>query len=612
LALPAPPMPAQIVYVPILHGSLPFALAVREAFFRERPDCVAVELPETLAAPVDRAIRRLPVMSVIRYARDGGWPAFVLVEPCDGIFEALRLAREHGIASHLVDRDSDDYPDHHDALPDPYAAERLGCETYVREAASALESAPRAAEDDPREATMAFHLSRLGRDHEKILFVCGIAHAARVRQKHAFAVARPLGRTKRSNVEVLNLHVDSTREVLSEPAFVQSRFESWRRDHPDGIPPAAQTDRYVVMRELLLSARARMLREDGEKVDARSLRIAMQFARNQALVRAALAPDLYDLTTAARGVASDDFAWHVWDLGVTYAEQTDPRDLPTYRLTIEEMDRSSRRVLFRRRLRTRRHVLRLVRTRPKEPSPGAWPPAEDGQYLCSYPPEDVEIEAYGAYLRKRAKGLLAAERARVAPFTSGFGDGIDLRETIRNMLHDGRIFIREEQAAPLDVGAICMIFDAEDREDRYSWTITWQGEHSEESDMALYATPPGSHVVGPKIGRSEYGGFLMTYPPGRMFRVFEDSYFDVAENKAERLLYAAIDYCIDRSVVYVAAKPPRAKIVQFARRAGKKVVYVPIGQLSPAKIRRLRVLHVLDGRAVRGYAGRYINVSRSG
>jgi hypothetical protein len=604
-------MPGQIIYVPILHGSLPFALAVREAFFRERPDCVAVELPGTLAAPVDRAIRRLPALSVIRYERVDGLQVFLVVEPCDGIFEALRLARDHEIAGHLIDRDSA-YPDFHDALPDPYAAERIGCDAYVREAASALDDAPRTAEDDLREATMAFNLSRLAQKHEKVLFVCGLAHAQRVRAKLAGPLALPLGRTKPSKAEVLNLHPDSTREVLSEPAFVQARFEAWRRDRPDGTPPAAQTDRYRIMRELLLAARERMVREDGERVDARSLRIALQFARNQAIARGALAPDLYDLTTAARGVSSDDFAWHVWDLGVTYAGQDDARDLATYRLTIEELERSSRKIMFRRRHRTRRHVLRLVRNRPKEPMPGAWPPAPDGNYVCSYPPEDIAVEAYGDYLRKRAKGLLAAERARVAPLTCGFGDGIDLRETIRNLVSDGRIFIREEQAAPFDVGAVCMIFDAEDREDRYSWTMTWQGEHEDESDMALYATPPGEHVVGPKIGRSEYGGFLMTYPPGRMFGVFEDKYFDDAQTKAERLLYAAIDYCVDRSIVYVAAQPPRPRIVQLARRAGKKVAYVPIGQLSPAKIRRLRVFHVLEGRAVRDYAGPFIIGRKSG
>ncbi|HKQ71357.1 MAG TPA: hypothetical protein VJT73_18565, partial [Polyangiaceae bacterium] len=115
-------MSSRIVYAPILHGSLPFAVSVREIFLRERPDCVAVELPETLTTGVGRAVRRLPLLSVLKYNVEGG-PAFLLVEPCDGIFEALRLAREHEVPAHLVDRDSDHYEDRDEPMPDPYAME---------------------------------------------------------------------------------------------------------------------------------------------------------------------------------------------------------------------------------------------------------------------------------------------------------------------------------------------------------------------------------------------------------------------------------------------------------------------------------------------------------
>jgi hypothetical protein len=597
-------MSGTIVYAPILHGCLPFALAVRETFLAERPDCVAVELPETLTAPVERAVRRLPLLSVLRYPLSDGEPAFLLVEPCDGIFEALRLAREHGIPAHLVDRDTDAYGFHEDPLPDPYAASRVGYDAYVAEVGRALGQRPARDTDDLRESTMAFHLSRLAETFQKVLFVCGLGHVERVKEKLRGPLARPLGRTRREGVQVFHLHEESTREVLSEPGRVQGVFETLRQGACTATGEAA--DRYRIWRDLLLAARDRMQREDGERIGSDHLALALRFARNQALARGGLAPDLVELTVAARGVASDDFAWHVWDLGVTYPHQASTLDLPAYRLTLEELAKDARRIWFRRRLKTRRHVLRLVRSRPKEPAPGAWGDPLREPHICSYPPEDVRVEAYGAYLRKRGRGLLAAERARVAPLVSGFGDGIDLRETIRNMVHDGRIHVREDQALPGNVGAVCVIFDAEDREGRYGWTITWQGEHDDESDMALYATPPSERMVGPRIGRAEYGGFLMTYPPGRMFQVFEDAYFDAAENKAERLLYAAIDYSLERSIVYVARKPPRAKIASVARRAGKKIVYLPIGQLSPATLRKIRVFHVLDGKQARAYAREYV------
>src|SRR5689334_6077876 len=158
-------MSPRVIFAPILHGSLPFALAVRDIFLRERPDCVAVELPETLAAPVERAVRRLPLLSVVRYDA-GESPRFLLVEPCDGIFEALRLAREHGLPAHLVDADVDDYPANGDALPDVHALERLGYDAYVERVAASFEHAVASSEDEQREATMAFHLSRLLERHQ--------------------------------------------------------------------------------------------------------------------------------------------------------------------------------------------------------------------------------------------------------------------------------------------------------------------------------------------------------------------------------------------------------------------------------------------------------------
>jgi hypothetical protein len=615
-------MSSRVIYAPILHGSLPFALAVREVFLRERPDCVAVELPETLGAPVDRAVRRLPLLSVVRYEADKE-PRFLLVEPCDGIFEALRLAREHDVPAHLVDADVDAYPARDDALPDPHAMERIGYDAYVKRVAASLRRAVASPEDERRESTMAFHLSRLLERHTKVLFVGGLFHVERIQEKLGGPLARPLARTKRAGVQVFHLHADSSREVLSEPGYIQKEFEAWR-SHAAAEPgakspgpsasalPGTQTaptppnDRYALFRQLLLAARDRMQREDGERLRARDLAVAAAFARNQALARGALCPDLYEVTIAARGVASDDFAWHVWDLGVAYPHQTEKPDLAVYRLTLDELQQSTRRLWFRRRQKTRRHALRLLRTRKKEPAPGAWSEPLREPYICSYPPEDLRIEAYGHYLKKRGKSLLSSERGRVAPFLTGFGDGIDLRETIRHLVDDRRLRIREEQLSPGNVGAVCVIFDAEDRAERYPWTVTWQGEHEEESDMALYATVPSSHMVGPKIGRAEYGGFLMTYPPGRMFHVFEDPYFDDAHTKAERLLYAAIDYSVERSIIYVAAKPPRPKLVSLARRSGRQIAYLPIGQLSPATLRKIRVFHVLEGRGVRSYAAEYL------
>lgn len=602
------PVPAdslgEVIFAPILHGSLPFALGVREIFFRERPDCVAVELPDTLDEPVRRAMRRMPLISVLHYKEASGESAFVLLEPCDGMVEVFRLAQEHGIPAVLIDRDTEGYRPHKDRLPDPYAISRIGYDAYVAAAVQAFGKAAPDRDDELREAAMAFRLGELRHRHAKVLCVGGVAHAARIAQRLDGPLVRTLARTRRDGVQIFHVHRDASREVLSEPGWVQGRYEAWRREFPEGVPSRDETDRYALSREVLTLANDRMHKEDGERVERGPLALAMRFARNQAIARGGLAPNLFEVTTAARGVHSDDFAWHVWDIANTYPHQAEPAEIPTYRLTLDELERGARHLYFRRRVKTRRHVLRLVRARKKEPTPGAWS-SQPGHFMCSYPPEDIRIESYGAFLKKKARGLLSAEQTRVIPFSTSLCDGIDLRETIRNRMHDGRLFVREERPMKGSVGAVVIIFD-DDRDDRYPWTMTWQGEHEQESDMALYATPPSIHVVGPGIGRAEYGGFLMTYPPGRMFRVFEDSYFDEAESKGERLLLAGIDYSVERWIIFIGKKPPRARIARRARRMGKQVMYLPIGQLSPVTLRELRVFHVLDGREVRGYAKDYV------
>jgi hypothetical protein len=181
---------------------------------------------------------------------------------------------------------------------------------------------------------------------------------------------------------------------------------------------------------------------------------------------------------------------------------------------------------------------------------------------------------------------------------------VDLRETTRNW-HEGKIYVRQMQRIAGEVGSLIVIFD-DDRQDRYPYLTTWLGEHQNESDMAFYSTNPFEHLVGPGIGRAEYGGFLMTLPPRRMIDVWSDPDYDFARTKPERLLLAGLDYSRQRHVVYVAARPPRSVFRTIAYRLGRSILYLPIGQLSSDKLKKLRVVHVLDSYARRAEARQYL------
>jgi len=195
--------------------------------------------------------------------------------------------------------------------------------------------------------------------------------------------------------------------------------------------------------------------------------------------------------------------------------------------------------------------------------------------------------------------------SRCEKFSTSLLDGIDMRETVRN-IHEGAIYVREQQRAKGGVGCLVVIFDEDRRKERYPYCMTWLGEHEQESDMAFYATEPAENIVGPGICRSEYGGFLLSYPPRRIFDVWQDPDYRAVATSGEVLLMAALDYSIEKYVVYVAAKPPRSIFKQIAARCDRKIVYIPLGSLSPHKLKKLRILHILSGKDKREIAKDYI------
>ena len=344
----------------------------------------------------------------------------------------------------------------------------------------------------------------------------------------------------------------------------------------------------------------------GERVQHWQRRLLARYARNLALADGALMPGIFDLTVAARSVVDDNYGWEVWETAGRYPPQQTASDLETVKISGEEVWLDTKRIRLRRRLPSVKRRLRPVGLKPrkKEKFPGEWASQLDGNSICSYPPEDLVIEDYGRFLKKKSKGILSEERARTEPFTTSLLDGIDLRETIRNW-HEGKIYVRQFQKIAGEVGSVIVIFD-EDRGDRYHYMTTWLGEHQNESDMAFYSTFPSDNLVGPGIGRGEYGGFLMSLPARRMFDVWQDPDYDFAESKPERLLLAGLDYSLERFVVYVAAKPPRTVFRSIAARFGRTIIYIPIGQLSPVALKKIRVVHVLDGYDKRKMAREYI------
>lgn len=608
-----------ICFVPVLHGRVEFAVEVIRHFAWFKPAAIAVEYPGTLKDPILRGVKRLPLLSVILYEETDGTTVYLPLEPTDGSVEALRLGLSHNLSVYCIDRDIEKYPFHREAFPDPYAIKRVGFSTYCEICTKQLENETPDRIDQLREATMVYHLQKLKSRHRRILFVLGLNHFGRVLKMIDKPQPQPIGRLKRSGVILAQLHEKSSREILSEIPYLTAAYERNRGDilkffknNPFGPSPL---DRIACNEELLKEASVRYERGFQEEVKPYQFKTIRKFARNYALIQGYLTPDFYQLLVSARGGVDDNFAYEVWDLGSSYPWQDTEGNLPVVEVRPEELFLNQKKIRFYRRFRVKRkrRLLKLpVKRRIRERRPGEWKEMWEGQFICSYPPEDLVIESWGNYVKKKIKKVLSEENSRVQPFVSTILDGLDIRETLRHF-HEGKIFVKENRPVKGNVGSLVLIFDEDipppGRREKFPWRVTWLGEHEQESDMAFYATPAGQIMVGPGISRCQYGGFMLSYPPMRLYDVWKDSFFDIAKTKAERLLLAAIDYCEEKKVAYVAERPPRPWSYSIANRYGKHLVYLPIGIFSPVALKKIRTFHVLDGHGVRKYAGDFIGKS---
>jgi hypothetical protein len=608
-----PPLPdagslqrGRFTYFPVVPGRLEFALEVRQALLRERPDVVAVELPTTLQTAWMRAVARLPEISVILYPDDSQAgrtdqdnAVYVPVEASDPFAEAVRTARELGAEILFADPELGPRPHLPDAYPDPYAVRQIGLQRYVE--AYRVYPQMRSEEIARHAAGIAWKLQ--GANPEgRVFVVVALNLLDPVLDAMEEPQAQPLVRARRDGIQLINPHPECLGEITAEYPALEWRYEGFRTAMSD----PNQIDRRHAQLAVFRDAEREYEIHTGERITHWQRRLLARYTRNLALAERTLCAGIFDLTVAARALADDNYAWEAWEAANLYPPQKTESDLPTARISGEEVWIDTRRIRLRRRLPSTKRRMRPygLKPRKKEKAPGEWASQLNGTSICSYPPEDLVIEDYGRFLKKKGKSILSEERARVEPFTTSILDGIDMRETIRRW-HERRIYVRQFQKIHGEVGSVVVIFD-EDRAGRYTYMTTWLGENQNESDMAFYSTFPFDNLVGPGIGRAEYGGFLMSLPPRRMYDVWHDPDYEFAESKAERLLLAALDYSIHRYVVYVAAQPPRSIFKAIATRASRTIIYIPLGQLSPVSLKKIRVVHVLDGYEKREIAKDYL------
>jgi hypothetical protein len=337
-----------------------------------------------------------------------------------------------------------------------------------------------------------------------------------------------------------------------------------------------------------------------------------KFLRKWLRYKGELLPDLYHLVSSARSAMDEDFAYHVHEFLSDYEWANDPLDPSAVILDEDNLMFHGHKIILHKKLRTLFHTpgkyrMKAVNTAKwKDHLRRKWETADPDEVdICSYPPEDVEVEKWGEALMKHANHVLQTAQTDAEPFVADFGGGPDIRETLRRF-YEKRIYVKTQEQGGLEFGSVVVVFDEDEHYVKYPFQMTWLGEHSQESDMAFYSTLPGAEIVGPGISRMEHGGFVMSYPPLRMFDVWMDPDFNFVPTRHERLLVAGIAYSEKTGIVYVAKKPPAARWKKLAKSMGKRVIYVPLGSLNPIHLKRMRTFHMLQNKGVRNYAHEYL------
>ncbi|MBW7858027.1 MAG: hypothetical protein H3C43_07015, partial [Leptonema sp. (in: Bacteria)] len=334
-------------------------------------------------------------------------------------------------------------------------------------------------------------------------------------------------------------------------------------------------------------------------------KLFFRFARNWALLQNQLLPSSYQLIIAAKACVNDNFARIFYDTLIRFK----PVDssLPKTEIRLDDLYRNTKMIRFRTKLNKRPRIApaEVRKAIQKERYPGEWKDKGllGSSGMCSYPPEDIIIEDFAKYLQQKAVSVIKSKEIKTQPFTNSLLDGVDYRETIRN-LHQGQIFVKENRNMAADAGSVVVIYS--DDELAHPWQVVWWGEHTQESDMAFYSTPLHSHLVGPGISRCVYGGFLLTYPPGRLGDIWNDRFFKQFSNNHERLLAAAILYNEKNTVVHIAERNPSSRMNQLASRFGQRIIHLPKSSVNPVQLNRVRRFHVLDDRYKRSIADDFI------
>lgn len=597
-----------LYFLPFFSSNLEITQSIIKLLAEIKPSAIAISLPFFVKDKWLLAIKCLPNISVLSLTYKTQETEYLIIEPLCPLVEATRYALFSGIPIFFIDFPKEaPQEDLSNFIPlPPYLIKTLGFEKYANLILSFFEEYL-----TEREKYIAEKILEISKKYNSAAIILPFYQVKGV--INALETASGLlyfPKNIPKKIEVYTLYSKSIREILSEPGYLQGIYEKNREKLIED--KNFTLDRLTIFEEIFEKAREKYHKETGTELSPKDLQIFGQFLRNLLLIKGQYIPDLYTLILAVRGIGGDEFAFWFWEIATFYEFQKEELSpFSTINLSPEDLKLSSKRLRISRKIKNIRSSLSFLQKFTTREERKIFKNGFFGKFICSFPPEDIVVETFGKKLIEKGLKVITENLRKIEPFTISLKDGLDLRETVRKWTFEETPYVKEEPQTNAKAGSIVVIFEEDPDpvtgKEKYPWNFTWHGEHHQESDMAFYSTDPKENIVGPGIAKAKYGGFMLTYPPMRVYDIWEDSYFDIARTKSERLLLAGIDYSLEKYIIYVDKKPPSNLSKKFASIQGKKIIFLPIGSFSKTFLEKIRIFHVLEGHHVRKYAHKFIN-----
>lgn len=595
-----------ITIIPYLHGSIFYARYVRSLFLKQSFDCIAVDIPTVFQEQLRDAVDRLPLVSAIAAKTGTDTSFYIPIDPCDAAIEAARQSVQNYKPFFCIGSPYLKAPTPLPPLPDPYAASRLGFDLFSSLCLKAIGNPPKGSANDCEGQYIASQIHQLRTRFQNILVL--VHFRTFVRTAFHFYQEKSCNLTfaPSDDYSVLSalINPDHLYFALGELPFITGKYEKERHDLF-----AEPFDEIETIKDLFRETRDDYFTQKEDIVSLSPVRIqtALTFLRNLTVMSDRLMPSLFDIVESAKGVGGNSFALRILKSAryypyISIEESSDLMGIGINRISVAQWGVVESVNLF-------RDFELHWRTLSIKPDPSierqkkyrfTWNPFG----MCSHIPEDMRIERFNAYIRQKSLKIMVEDFIRNEKFSSSVKDGIDIRETLRNW-HTGDIYVKEIPPSRGKIDTVIIIFD-DSNDQLYSHCATWYAEHQEESTLSFYATDPFENLIGPGIAQCCYGGLALLYPPRHIPNVFEITKDLQLPNLAARLAIGSLIFSQERVIAYISQKKPGAILRNQASKYKKHLLWIPLNTFSNETLRRLRKFHILNGKTVRSWAGRFI------